>query len=273
MKREEIIYEYEQMLLGKKNMIDSEIFNRSAYGNEKLALEIFRYAIEEILKWTPKEAFNCLNAEIVTILKLKNIAKYIEFPPEFNPSKDYGYIAAIIYPDVIKISNKERVLMLYESILNGKTQRFPKRFLEGRDGDMRVAYCLKYAIQNYGTFTGVEDLYKTFSGDEGLRFLKKVKLHQCSSILFDYPIDHLHSCFSAEDQKNNEFLYAMYRFKAYDTDMIRKEAKRKEEAKAAALANAKADETETTAETNTEVVSEEVIVNTFATETKTTETV
>lgn len=222
MTKQEVIYEYEQTLLEKKKNIDSEIFCYNDYGNEKLVIQIFKYAIENIMHWTPKEAYYGLNDKIVSLLKLKHLAKYIQFPPEFDSDKDYFFIVSKIYPNSIKVNIKERTLIMYQQLLSEELKKFPKRFLEGRDGEMRAAFCLKYAIQNYGTFESVKDLYRAFSGPEGVEFLKKVKLYLPCTTLFDFPIDFLHASFPESERINNEFIYEMYRFRAYERDQIRR---------------------------------------------------
>lgn len=232
MNRDEILYEYEQLLLDKKNSIDSEMFCYNAKGNELVATEIFKYAIEKILHWTPQEAYKLLDANIIEILKLRQFVKYISFPPEFDPKFDFYYIVARIYPKTIKVNIKERTLIIYERILSGDigpggrvATRFPQHFFDGRDGEMRAIFCLKYAIQNYGSFKNINDMYRIFAGPEGREFLRKVKLNQACEVLFDFPIDYFHSVFSESQQKANEFIYTMYRFKAYE-DNIEREKQR-----------------------------------------------
>lgn len=222
MTNREIIYEYEQTLIDKKKNIDSEIFCYNDYGNEKLVIQIFKYAIENIMHWTPKEAYYGLNDKIINLLKLKYLVRYIQFPPEFDPNEDYFFIVSRIYPDRIKVNIKEKTLIMYQRLLSDKLKKFPKRFLEGRDGEMRAVFCLKYAIQNYGTFGSIEDLYRAFSSSEGSDFLKRVKLYLPCTTLFDCPIDFLHASFSKSEQMNNEFIYTLYKFKVYEREQIRK---------------------------------------------------
>ncbi len=219
MNREEAIYEYEQMLLGKKSSIDSDIFCYNDLGNEKIAIEMFKYAFEKIMHWSPYDAYHNFNEKFAEILKLRHLVKYINFPPEFDPNTDFYYVAVRVYPDKIKVNLKERTLSMYEQLLSGEMKKFPKRFLEGRDGEMRAVFCLKYAIQNYGTFTSIEDLYRAFSEQEGIDFLKKMKLYQPCTILFDSPIEFLHSTFTSDDKLNNEFIYTIYKFRVYEKNL------------------------------------------------------
>lgn len=222
MNTQEVIYEYEQALLGKKKNIDGDVFRYSSYGNELLALDVFKYAIENIMHWTPDEAYNGLNGKVIDLLRLRHLVKFVSFPPEFDPDKDFYYIVSKIYPDKIKINIKKRTLIMYQQILSGKIKKFPKRFVEGRDGEMRAIFCLKYAIRNYGTFESTEDLYRAFSDSAGIEFLKKVKLYLPCTTLFDYPIDFLHATFSKDEQAYNQFIYSMYKFRAYDRQQTRK---------------------------------------------------
>lgn len=215
MQTEEIIYEYEQLLMGKKKSIDSDVFCYQGYGNEVLALSVFRYAIEKVLGWSPNDAYHYLNAEVIQLLKLKMFIRYIEYPPEFDPQKDFFYIVVKLYPTVFKISAKERTLSVYQRLLNKEISKLPKRFIEGRDGEMRALFCLRYAINNYGHFKNIEDLYRAFAGSEGRAFLREVRLTQVCNTLFELPIDYLHESFAPEDQDANSFLYSYWRFRAY----------------------------------------------------------
>ena len=227
MNAQEVIYEYEQSLIGKKKSIDSEIFCFNEYGNEKLVLEIFRYAFEKIMHWSPAEAYHRVDRKTMDLLKLRHLVKYIRFPGEFDPATDYFFIISKLYPDKIKIDSKERTLILYQQLLSGKMKKFPKRFLEGREGEMRALFCLKYAIQNFGTFESIEDLYRAFSTSEGSAFLKKVKLYQACTTLFDFPIDFLHNSFPISERLGNEFIYSMYKFRVYEAAKKREESMRK----------------------------------------------
>jgi hypothetical protein len=173
------------------------------------------------MHWSPKEAYYGFNENVAELLRLKHLVKYINFPPEFDPETDYYFVVARVYPEIVKIDVKERTLQMYQQLLDGKIKKFPKKFLEGRDGEMRALFCLKYAIQNYGTFRNIEHLYEAFSGSEGVEFLKKVKLYQPCLVLYNFPIDYLHDIFSKTEQKYNEFIYAKYRFRTYEKNFIK----------------------------------------------------
>ena len=53
----DVINEYEQVLIGNLPKIPPRLFQNEPSANEHLALSVFRYAIEKLLRWTPMEAF------------------------------------------------------------------------------------------------------------------------------------------------------------------------------------------------------------------------
>lgn len=51
----DVINEYEQVLIGNLPKIPPRLFQNEPSANEHLALSVFRYAIEKLLRWTPME--------------------------------------------------------------------------------------------------------------------------------------------------------------------------------------------------------------------------
>ena len=71
----DVINEYEQVLIGNLPKIPPRLFQNEPSANEHLALSVFRYAIEKLLRWTPMEAYRLFpgchrDHEIDTALKL-----------------------------------------------------------------------------------------------------------------------------------------------------------------------------------------------------------
>lgn len=209
----DIFYEYEQILLGKRRNYASEIFaGKSEAGKEAIALQFFKCVMEKYLNWTPEQAYHMLNKQVIEIMKLKPLIRYIKFPAELNSSSDFFYIVTLIYPDKFKTNERDYCKLVYKRVKDGELPRYPKKFFEGRDGQYRALFCLKYAINEYATFRTPEDLYKFFCV-KGEEFLKSHKLMDAFNLNYDgYPVDYLHDIFNKSDKDAYEFIYRKYRF-------------------------------------------------------------
>ncbi len=208
--KKELILEYEDVLLGKANCISPFHFENGPYFNETAALDIIKYAVETYLKWDPYTMRDCLTLEIMNMLKLKPLLRYISFPPELNPKKDLFYIAWKLYPKQITYSTKQLILDVYKDVLSGKLKRFPKEFFTGAKGFLRASICLQYFIENFAPKEDVPHLYKYFAGPKISNDLKQYKLNIVCKDNFDSPIEYLH--FSLPKEQKDESLYHFFSF-------------------------------------------------------------
>ncbi len=223
----EVIYEYENVLLGNKNTISSYHFNQSPDNNEKTAIEIVRYAVEHYLRWTPEYLCEALSWDIIRLLKLDSIIKYIRFPPEADEEKDLFIIAHKLYPHRIRVNLREKTLLVYKRVLDGTIYKFPKGFFGDNKGINRALICLQYALSQYTQFDDVGDMYAFFSTPRGTKFLKQYKLYAPCIAMYKYPIDYIHDALPNNvDRTQNlaakdEFWYMYYRFKIANAEQIR----------------------------------------------------
>lgn len=244
---QDIFYEYEQVLLGKRKNYASELFaGLSPSRKEELALRFFRLIFEKYFNWTPEEAYHNLNATILERMKLSSLVKYIQFPPEFSPTEDCFYIVAKAYPEKFTISETKQTEIMYKRVLSGEVSRFPRFFFEGRDGRMRALFCLQYAINEFSACETAEELYRQFAY-HGTEFIKKYRLWEAYKMNFNsYPIDYLNECMSIYSKYEYSFLYAKYRTLAEYRELVKNTSK-----KTKRVASSKA---EGTAQENGEVV-------------------
>lgn len=252
---QDIFYEYEQVLLGKRKNYSSDIFaGRSSAGKEEIALRFFRCIFEKYLLWTPEEAYHELNNNIIEKMKLSPLVRFVRFPPEFSPTEDCFYIVAKAYPDKFVIDEVKQTQIVYDRVYSGKASRFPKHFFEDKDGMMRALFCLKYAIKEYTSFKSPEEMYKYFAfhGDE---FLRQYKLKDAYNMNFNtLPIDYLNECMNVYSRYEYSFLYTKYRVLAQYTEMLKQEEKErkrklKEEAEKERQARLEAERAKQAAET------------------------
>lgn len=218
------VAEYEKKLLGQRASYSVSSKKDSPQKKEANAICIFKYAFETIMGWSPEQIRDHITMELIEWLDLGRAYRKIKFPPELDKEKDLFYIAAVMYPDIVHYSRKERVLSVYQKVLDRSLIKFPKMFFDGEDGRTALKYCFIYYVQqNLYTLTN-EQLYEYFSDKSRAdRFITKGKLknHICKQ--YTHVIDLLHETLPADDQ--SELYYMFYRFR-YEVNITRKKIKK-----------------------------------------------
>ena len=69
----DVINEYEQVLIGNLPKIPPRLFQNEPSANEHLALSVFRYAIEKLLRWTPMEAYRLFSPAVIETMTLTQL--------------------------------------------------------------------------------------------------------------------------------------------------------------------------------------------------------
>lgn len=220
-----ILYEYELILLNKKNSFSPYFFNFSPDYSEQMALEVFKYAIEYYLGWSPKEAAIYLDKDVLDMMKLSPILKYIRFPCELDSNRDFFYISHLLYPKIIKFNERELILRTYKEVLNGDLYKFPKEYLSDSMGMTRACICFQYMISQYLQFRSIKEMYDFFSTSEGTKVLKKYRLYAICTDMFEYPLDFLHE--SLPINQKNDFFYRINRFNLKNKEQLNRMKKNK----------------------------------------------
>lgn len=213
-----LMFEYDLILVGKKNSFSPFFFNYNNEHNQIAALFIFQYAIEKYLKWTAEEARVYFTYEVAKLMKLDGIIRYIQFPAELDPKVDLFYIIHLIYPKKVKYDKKDLILRTYKEVLSGRLYKFPKEYLSGSMGVIRACVCFQYMVTQYLPFNNIEEMYKFFSSTNGIKALKKYRLYAICTDIFDYPIDYLHEALNSKQK--NEFYYHYYKFMTTNREQI-----------------------------------------------------
>ena len=203
-----IIPEYEEILCGIRSQFSFRHFCFGEAANEKIALQVMKYAIEKLLKWTPEQAFRFFTPEIVKKMKLEPLLKYIRFPCE-RSYEDTDYIVSLLYPKQVTYPFQKRVIQVYERVLAGEI-KYPKDYMYGNKGLIRSHICLQYALKKSRLFNSKEELYHFFSTSQCSRFLKDMKLYQLYCNFYKTPVDYLHNSLSPD--MRNELYYQYYLF-------------------------------------------------------------
>lgn len=211
MNTKHIITNYEKLLINEKGVnISPSYFCYNQENNHKLALNLFRYAMEVIQQWTPTEVNKNLNINIIKELHLLLPYKYLTFPEELNKRKDCYYVAHLLYPEAIPYDTKKVVLNSYQKILDTANGKFPKKYFLGTEGELRACICLQYVLREHLLFSSIEELYCYFSTPKAMSALRQYRLSGICNELFENPLEFVHS--ALPKSQKNELYYQYYRF-------------------------------------------------------------
>lgn len=210
MVNKELMFEYDELLLGNRNGLSQGYFANGEMASEQNALELMRYAFETYLQWTPFELCDWLSWDVLELLKLKPIVRFVRFPLELNPERDLFYIACKLYPRTIHFSEADLTLAVYKKMLSGEIKKYPKEFFSGAEGMNRAAACLVYAIEQFMPVDNVYDLYAAFGKSSINRFLRKQKLMMVCNDLFGDPLDFLHFTLPKQQKQLGMYFYCQF---------------------------------------------------------------
>ena len=182
-----LLIEYDDVLIGRKEKIKSDFFYGEAHPELNLAniKMLFKYAIEEILGWTPKTAKLRFDDYIIDLLKLRPILRYIEFPAEIQEG-DPTYILSLLYPNEVKIKRQNLVAEVTERMRQGIDKQYPRNYFLGAVGFQRFCYCLKYIIEFDLVSSSIPEIYEFFFSSKGRHLLYEYKLRNA---IYQYGLD------------------------------------------------------------------------------------
>lgn len=223
----DVLFEYENILLGKKAGFSSYFFQGDADKNEKKALYVIKFALRYYLKWTPEMTCQYLTWKIIKCMKLDSLMKYIKFPPEMSARDDIFIVKGKLFPNIVKLNEKEITLKVYKRVLEKDLYKFPKEYLLGDTmGNYHALVCFGYMLTQIPPFESTADMYKFFASSRGPKLLKKYRLNVACVSMFDHPIDFLHE--ALPKSQRDEFWYKYYKFKLANNEQIRYLKKKKE---------------------------------------------
>lgn len=205
-----LLYEYQLLLLGRIPAIQPDLFEGEAKQKEKAALDIIRYAVEQLLRWTPKEMATKFNKEVINRLKLNKIVSYVIFPPEADKTRDYFVYAHKLYPTIIPMDLYTLTLLTYNKVHQKHLVKFPKGFFDDNLGRTRALLCMNYALSTNGRFGSKRELYKAFTEGSGMHFIQQHRLELARRLSWEHPIDYVHDALSRNDR--DEMWYHYYKF-------------------------------------------------------------
>ncbi len=208
-----LIYEYDQILVGEQKEPSMAFFSSTTYQNELNALKVIRYAFRKVLGWKPEEIAACRNLKIIREMKLEYFLSQINFPPEVSPEYYLLYIASKLYPNRIYYDEEHIICDVYKKLLKikeGDIQKFPKNFTAGENGHFRAEVCLRYMISHFVIFHSIEELYFIFDNPSVNDLLKRYRLWNICTTLYDTPLDYLHSALDVSQKDHMLYLYLKF---------------------------------------------------------------
>lgn len=203
----EIIMAYDDLFIGNGDNFPLMLLSRySPLYSNNYALELFRYAFETKLDWSPVEVRDFLTMDILKALKLSSVLQFVIFPESLIPEENLFYLAWLIYPKTQNNSLINVELQLYDRFIDNNLTKLPKGFFTDGDSSIRAFNCLIYAINKLHPFNFNDNFleYEYFSSMNCVSFLRKAKLIKVYNSMDLSPLEFFHSALS-QNQKSDLF--------------------------------------------------------------------
>ena len=205
------IYEYEEVLTGSKKDFNCS-FRGDSKENEAAVGNIWRYAILNILHWTPQMAVMYLNDDIIDKLQLNKTFIAIGYERGSIYKNDYRFILQFAFPE-IKYDFKEQTIAEYEKIAkigrflnNEEKKKYSKKFFIGTDGIKRAQILMRYVISLYLSSYTIPELYRFFSAKKAVRWLQNRRLGTPLKLIYTTPLEYFHDSLKI-DQRDDVTYY------------------------------------------------------------------
>lgn len=215
------LYEYQQLLLGHTKTFCIAQSAKLKNGSDEAWREVgvlWRYAITQILGWTPEQAKTYINNDdpmhdpVVKMLRLDQVSGKIITGKKQD--SDLPKILTYAFPELGKPNLYTETIQMYNQMVENRNvpgqpqKRYPRHFWTDDYGTKRAAICIQYAIGKYLQDTmSFAELYEFFSNTPSAkRWLERKMLGQPLRVLYSgKPLDYFH--FSLPMSRRNEVLY------------------------------------------------------------------
>ena len=145
--------------------------------DEQSVVSLAGYVFSYYFAWTPEQAAELLNEEILSRTGLLDAVRLrVQYPPEIRAG--YGrylsYFLSLVYPGKLPYDMTEAVISCYRDILQGG--KVPAGLFDrSEEGRKRASLCLLFLLKNAGKET-IPEMYDHLSGRGAQRFLRDGKL-------------------------------------------------------------------------------------------------
>lgn len=202
----ELIMAYDELFIGLSDRLPIKFFsNISSAICHATALELFRYALDTRLHWSPTEIRDYLTMEVIDDLKLRPVFRYINFPNGLIKESSLFYIAWAIYPQTQNKSIADMELVTYRKYLDGAIKKLPQHYFKDEFRTQRAYNCLIDRLNYYHPFSSDDPfyMYEYFVSPGCVPFLGKSKLIK---ICVELNINPLEFFFSALSNNQRDFI-------------------------------------------------------------------
>lgn len=213
---QEVIYEYEDILMGKRKNFGTSLDGNKKEISEKVGA-VWKYAVVHLLKWTPQQAVKYLTYDIVKMLCLDKTFNKMNFKPERTYIGDFRLFLQYAFPDEVRMGLTEQTISEYERIAKiGKWAndqnneiRYPKKFFTDESGMKRAAILLNHVISLYLSTYTIEELYDFFANKKkAIKWLREKSLEApCKDVYDGDTLEYFH--FSLPFYKQNYLYYSL----------------------------------------------------------------
>lgn len=196
-----VLGEYEEMALGQRKTYSAASLPRDA------SPEYCGRIIKKILsiykpEWTPTDLRDCLTPELATNLGLWPLIKHLPCPDELNPKQDLYFVAWVLYPETRNVNEIDLVAGVYEGIIRGTRQKFPKGYFYGKKGVLRAKVVFKLFMNEFVIpqfdLSCLRDTYDLFASNEIDGLIERCHLTAFVRDRFGLPLNFLHTCLGAD---------------------------------------------------------------------------
>lgn len=207
----QLFADYQMYLLKQKRMKKQYFIVNEATSttSKENALALFKFFIEDLMKWKPNEANLYLNDDIIRLFGLTEPLKAIDKAHKYGSQK-FVYVLSLLYPDIIKFDYEKYYIKIYENVLCNK-EDFAKKFFGDINADYKLSVCLLYAINTFMDTKSIDELYEKFANKKCIDpFLRQYKLYRPCYERYSSPLECLHEALSITQK--DDFLYNYYKF-------------------------------------------------------------
>ena len=196
-----VLGEYEEMALGQRKTYSAASLPKDA-SPEYCARIIKRILSIYKPEWSPTDLRDCLTPDLATSLGLWPLIKHLPCPDELNPKKDLYFVAWVLYPETRNVNEIDLVASVYQDIIHGTRQKFPKGYFYGKKGTLRAKAVFKLFMNEFVIprfdLCCLRDAYELFATNEIDGLIEKCHLTAFVRDRFGLPLNFLHTCLGAD---------------------------------------------------------------------------
>ena len=214
MDKSEVLYNYEELLIGDAKQFKSCFIDASYADRCKGVGYLFRYVVEELLEWTPEQAVLYLDMNIIEAFKLDKCYAILDIKKADPRLLDNRFILSFAFPEFIHYNEKAHVINEYNKVMKldiyandaGGDTKMRKKFFSAVNGAERANTLLNHVVKELLSYMTIEEQYDFFADRAAANsWLKKKKLYNANEVLYNDPFEYFHN--SLPDNEKDYLLY------------------------------------------------------------------